>query len=157
MEGSMTRPILACLVALIGITAAHGQPIVLKGLTGVNVGVLVDDQVEKQHPELRDAIQRDAEIKLRIAGMQVLSDSDLISKPRIVISISRTSLGVFGIMLAFGEPAFLERDRATKIQATTWLRDGVALSIDDTNIRGMIKDMVDIFLNDWLIVNPKAR
>jgi hypothetical protein len=84
----------------------------LKGLSGVNVGVLLDESVKKQHPDLQQAIQRYVEIKLRVAGMEVLSAADLMSKPRITISISITTTGAgFLLMFALAEPAFLERDK----------------------------------------------
>jgi hypothetical protein len=130
----------------------------LKGLAGVNVGVLLDESVQKQHPDLQQAIQRDVEIKLRVAGVEILSAADLMSKPRITISISTTTTTAgFLLTFAFAEPAFLERDKTMRVQAATWVRQGIAFTVNETESRGLIKDMADEFINAWLIANPKTR
>lgn len=56
---------------VMGLTPALAQN-ELKGLTGLNVGVVLDEAVQKQHPDLQQAIQRDVEIKLRTADGNTL-------------------------------------------------------------------------------------
>ena len=142
---------------LVGLTPALAQN-ELKGLTGLNVGVVLDEAVQKQHPDLQQAIQRDVEIKLRTAGMEILSAADLMSKPRVTISISTTSTGAgFLLMFAFAEPAFLERDKTRRVQAATWVREGIAFTVNETESRGLIKGMADESINAWLIANPRTR
>ena len=143
------------LTFVVGIAPALAQA-ELKGLSGVSVLVLLDESVQKQHPNLQQAIQRDAEIKLRVAGVEILSAADLMSKPRITISIS-TVAEVFLITFSFAEPAFLERDKTMRVQAPTWIKQGIAFTVDEPESRGLIKDMADEFINAWLIVNPKTR
>jgi hypothetical protein len=155
----MTIPRLFAFVLpfVLGLVPAWAQN-ELKGLSGVNVGVLLDESVQKQHPDLQQAIQRDVEIKLRVAGMEILSAADLMSKPRITISISTTTTGAgFLLMFALAEPAFLERDKTKRVQAATWVRQGLAFTVNETESRGLIKDMADEFINAWLIANPKPR
>jgi hypothetical protein len=135
----------------------RAQTAPLKGLAGVSVSVAIDSRVPVK-PDLQDAVQRDAEIKLRVAGMEILPQRDGLKKPRLSISISSYSPGAFfGLIVAFSEPAFLERDPTLRVQAATWVRDGVVFSVDENEIRRMFKDMIDEFLNDWLIANPKPR
>ena len=129
----------------------------LKGLTGVSVSVAIDSRVPAK-PDLQDAVQRDAEIKLRVAGVGILPQRDVLKKPRLTISISSySSGGFFGLMVAFAEPAFLEPDPTLRVQAATWMREAVVFSVDENEIRRMFKDMIDEFLSDWLIANPKQR
>jgi hypothetical protein len=142
-------------LAAIAPTPACAQSESLKGLTGVHVGVLIDDAITKQHPGFSDAIQKDVEIKLRVAGMDILPDREIMAKPRLTIGISSNL--VFGVMVAFSEPAFLARDRTIRVQAATWVRDGVAMALDENEVRRMIKDTVEEFLSDWIIANPKQR
>jgi hypothetical protein len=135
---------------------ACAQSYSLKGLTGVSAGVLIDDSLQKQHPDLHDAIQKDVEIKLRVAGMDVLSPVALMTKPRLTISIQRAP-ACFLVMVAFSEPAFLERDRSLRVQAVTWVREGTGLLLDENDVRGLIKDTIEEFLSDWLVANPKPH
>jgi hypothetical protein len=89
--------------------------------------------------------------------MEILSPADLMSKPRLTISISATKMGAFGLMVAFAEPAFLERDRTIRVQAATWVKEGVSIGIEDQGVRDLFKDIVDAFIIDWLIENPRTR
>jgi hypothetical protein len=135
---------------------ANAQSDALKGLTGVNVGVLMDDPIRQQHPDFPDAIQKDVEIKLRVAGLEILSPANLMSKPRLTITISRAG-NAFIVTFAFAESAYLERDRAMRVQAVTWLREGFASLLNESDIRRLVKDTADEFLSDWIIANPKKR
>ena len=73
----------------------------LKGLTGVSVAVLIDARVQAG-ADLRDAIRQDAEVKLRVAGMEILPNGDPLKKPRLTISISSSSTKQFyGLMVEF--------------------------------------------------------
>ncbi|MGD1068678.1 MAG: hypothetical protein ABSB15_00945 [Bryobacteraceae bacterium] len=149
--------ILPAVVVLCVASAPLSAQAVLKGLTGINVGVLIEDQIQKQHRDLQYTIQRDVEVKARVAGLEILSSADLMSKPRFTISVVGSNGPGFFVTFAFAEPAFLERDRTIRVQAATWLRQGVVFSLDENEIRRTVKDWTDEFLSDWIIQNPRPR
>jgi hypothetical protein len=67
--------------------------------------------------------------------MEILPQVDVLKRPRLTISMSSSSTpNVFGLMVAFAEPAFLERDHLLRVQAATWVREGIGFSVDENEL-----------------------
>lgn len=133
----------------------------LQGIKGVMV-VISDIKPEFEKGGLtKKHIQKDVELKLRMAGLKVLSWGERSKTPgmpyiSVVPYIIKTASGmyVFNVTLSLAQRIYLERN-SKLITAATWdyLATGFTQNLDD--IRSKIKDLVDIFLNEWLSVNPK--
>jgi hypothetical protein len=138
----------------------------LKGLPGVSV------LVEELKPEVEQAglraaeIQTDVELRLRLAGIPVLSQAQMFLTPGqpflyisvIVATRTTTDLWPVSVELQLRQNVQLERSPATKVEASTWDYT-FASSVGRLNLRsirdGSIKDEVDKFINAYLAVNPK--
>lgn len=147
--------------------SGKGRPALrgLRGLRGVQV-VVEDLEPEIEAAGLtRAAIQTDAEVKLRLAGMTVLSEAEMLNTPGVpylyinanVLPAKR--LWAFNLDLSLNQGVLLERDaRLPGMNAATWGlgRLGTApVSDGAARIRGEIQDLLNIFINAWLTVNPR--
>jgi hypothetical protein len=144
----------------------------LRGLTGVHIAV------EEVEPDLeraglrRSQLQTDAELRLRKAGIRVLTREEFLAtlgRPYLYIRVtalkeeSRTGrpLGY----AAFGEVSlnqlvWLERDPAITGGGETWSSRGILTSVDPSSVRSIresVADQVDWFINAYLAVNPLER
>ena len=130
----------------------------LKGLKGVRV-VVEDLKPEVEQAGLTKAsIQTDVELKLRLAGIPILTDSDapfLLVDPQIL----RGSSGIwsFCIKVELGQKVFLSRAPAIGLLASTWSVGSFGHVSEDTvrTLRDPIKDKVDQFINAYSSVNPR--
>ena len=125
----------------------------LAGLT--SFGVLVED-LSPGATRLgltREAIQTDVELKLRLAGIRIAS-TDLDGYLHIAASVTDdgTSACIQVEMLQY---VVLARKMSISILAPTWSEGTVTKNYTAQQIRSVIKDNVDKFLNAWLSVNPK--
>jgi len=116
----------------------------------------------------RSAIQTDVEVKLRLAGMAILSEAEMLHAPgtpylyvnaNVLAGKTGKGLWAFNLDLSLNQGVLLERDvRLPGVNAETW-RQGrlgmVPASAGPARIRSDIRDLVDVFLNAWLTVNPK--
>ncbi|OGP62623.1 MAG: hypothetical protein A2V65_12005 [Deltaproteobacteria bacterium RBG_13_49_15] len=135
-----------------------------KALRGIK-GLLV--VVEKINPEIEkdglteNQIQTDVELKLRMAGLNVLTSEERKKAPgrpffylRAHILKLSSKVYIFHINLILFQDAYLERNDEP-IVASTWSSSGLGETDDLDIIRSKVKDHVDEFLNIWLSVNPK--
>ncbi len=139
----------------------------LKGLQGVHV------LVEKMHPEAARAglakatLQTDVEVKLRQAGIRVLSKTETLAAPGnpflylqvgTLVGGAASEFYVYSIRLSLTQLVVLDRNAAV-ITAPTWSaaqRIGTIGSARlSTIVREHVRDQVDQFINAWLSVNPK--
>lgn len=134
----------------------------LRGLQGV--GVLI----EKLNPEVeqgglsKESIQGDVELKLRLAGIRVLSREDVVKArgPILYVNmnvITGQSVGrilPFSISVALTQRVSLERDPAISLRVTTWSADATGTQ-DVSTMRNTVKGFADRFINAYLSVNPK--
>jgi hypothetical protein len=138
----------------------------LRGLQGVEVAV------ERMAPEAerdgltRSQVQTDVELRLRQAGIRVLSDEERRTTPGrpylyIRVSTSKRSVGglhAYSTDVELKQDAWLVRDQDTKAYgATTWQVAGVG-SVGGPRIREVredVLDYVDEFINAYLAVNPE--
>lgn len=147
----------------------------LKGLKGVYVTVtLVTDAIKdlKKGGLSEEVIRADVELKLRMAGINVVSKEDsrnLPGLPQLMVNIGgiKTNIkeGTQDIGMAYTreilllQTTYLERDQGIRVLADTWERRAIGLGYTDrglvNQIRNGLKDDVDIFINAYLSVNPK--
>jgi hypothetical protein len=138
----------------------------LKGLKGVYV--LVESlQAEAERSGLsQTSIQTDVELKLRQAGITVLTQAEMLEAPggpHLYISVNTQSsqsglLYAYSIRVALCQDVRLDRDPSIRIfSATTWFVASVGTAGRNRlrDIRDMVKDDVDTFINAYLSVNPK--
>ena len=157
---------LSCLLMITGIAIAQdleSERVTLKGLSGVGV-LLADLAAETERDGLtKAAIQTDVELKLRLAGIRVLTVEQVWrtpGSPYLYVNVlcgKRERLYACHISLDLVQDVSLVRAPSTTAIAQTW---GVgALETMDAlqllSVRETVKDMVDIFINAWLSVNPK--
>jgi hypothetical protein len=134
----------------------------LKGLKGVYVGIEdISEEVIKDGLTV-DSIRTDVELKLRLAGIPVLSKEAWAKEPGlpyldVSVNVGKPEQGgyIYNIIVALRQGVFLERSPDISAQAETWFVGGVGLTPDLRDIRHVTKDEVDKFINAYLSVNPK--
>jgi len=137
----------------------------LRGLNGVYVAV------EDLEPEIerlgltKNQIQTDVELKLRLAGIKVLTGEEWRrekGRPYLYIQVrvlesSLSGLFHLNINIEFSQNVRLIRDPSIITLGSTWGVDAVGEVGRKKiyQIRNHIKDLLDKFINAWLSVNPK--
>jgi hypothetical protein len=131
----------------------------LKGISALNVRIADLSEDAKVLGLTKDAIQTDVELKLRLAGMRVVTmeeDFNLPGTPFLYINVNLTDTTKAGhIEVELRQNAQLERNGQLALAVTTWRTGGIFANTTAQHIRDSIKDSVDEFLNAWLSVNPK--
>jgi hypothetical protein len=105
------------------------------------------------------SIQTDVELKLRLAGMRVVTSEEVFKIPGmpmlyVHVAVSKNGKASF-TAVELQQNVLLERNSQSQVGVTTWDVSGIGLNLDAQDIRDQIKDYVDKFLNAWLSVNPK--
>ncbi len=134
----------------------------LRGLNGVGVVVeKIAPQVEREGLS-QTQLRTDMEVKLRLAGIRVLSEQEtsrMPSQPLLYLNVSivKTQAGyVFAIRVALEEKVRTLRHFNMPVPAKTWEGTG-ALGINSSlsHIRNTAKVLLDEFIKAYLAVNPK--
>lgn len=134
----------------------------LKGLKGVHVLVesLKEDIVKAGLN--KETIQTDVELKLRLAGIPVLTREECVEEPGspylyVIAGVLKSELCGYIVKLdvEVKQEVRLVRSPAIQKDAATWSVGGFGRTSDLKGIRECIKDQVDIFINAYLSVNPK--
>lgn len=137
----------------------------LQGLTGVHVLVeSLKAEVERQGLT-KAQIQTDVELRLRKAGIRVLSEKERAETPGgpvlyvhvIVLKQQNISLYAYSTHVALGQLVLLARDPTISSLAETWNTGSVG-TVGASHlraIRGGVADDVDKFINAYLAENPK--
>jgi hypothetical protein len=132
----------------------------LKNLKGVHVHVQDLNQDIEQAGLSKNQIRTDVELKLRLAGIKVLTllehyEGKGAPYLHIYLDSHKTEKGEFVYSLSFGiiQEVRLVRNN-TITDAITWSISGVGYN-NIEGIRAHIKDRADKFINDYLSVNPK--
>jgi hypothetical protein len=125
----------------------------LAGLTGVDVVIENLSAGADKLGLTKEAIQTDVELKLRLAGMQIVASSSVY----LWISVTVTKSGNAADMdVELHQPVGLVRDLTILTpNGSTWSEATLLANPTAAGIRNIIKDLVDSFLNAWLSVNPK--
>ncbi len=130
----------------------------LKGLTGVEmlIGGFGDDSRRAGFDET--AFQTAAELKLRLAGINVFTDEQKHATPVLYVNVNTLATEAkrsasFSIRLELWQLVRLWRNRE-RAYAATWSTDAVGNG-EAAFVLENFKEQMDEFLNAWLSVNPK--
>jgi hypothetical protein len=136
----------------------------LRGLLGVEVLVEdLDDETKRAGFDV-NTIQTDVELKLRLAGVKVLTKEESIKtpgSPYLYVNLNfipANGFSVYQIEVDLKQSVLLDRDNAVRSYgATTWSTSILGMAPRDTvsTIRRALSDLLDKFLNAYLAVNPK--
>ena len=134
----------------------------LQGIKGVRVVVeSIKPEIEKDGLTITQ-IQTDVELKLRLAGLNVLLYKELSKAPESPtlyvyphVIKSSYNIYIYNIELALFQNVYLERDSKISTTAPTWSAGYLGITSELDYIRSKIKDKVDSFINAYLSVNPK--
>jgi hypothetical protein len=152
---------------LIGVSAsgAYGQSddelsrSTLRGIGAVYVLVESLPDGAKVLGLTRESIQTDVELKLRLAGMRIVTEQESHKAPGgpvLYVQVGMTNNGLASFTdVALRQDVTLQRNGMPAVFVATWNASVIAMNQDDKEIRNTVKDLVDQFLNAWLSVNPK--
>ena len=137
----------------------------LKGLQGVFVAVeAIKPEIEK-YGLTKQQLQTDVELQLLQNGIKVLSEPKWFSMPgmpylyvNVTAVISEGPQYVaYSISLHLNQNTLLLRDITKGCVASTWHMNSIgSVGLSKiTTIREAVKDHVDMFISDYLAVNPK--
>jgi hypothetical protein len=141
----------------------------LEGLSAIYVVVEhLNPEIEGKGGLTSGQIQTDIELKLRMAGIKIASTSgasEIPGMPFLYVKVSTMSMSLYkmpelyacNINISLNQWVYLSRDLSISAIASTWERQffGTVGISRIGSIRDVIKDKVDIFINDYLSVNPK--
>ena len=160
-------------VLVVGLlTLAMGRPVMgsdneyaratLKGISGVQVLVESFDENAKNAGFDIRTFQTDMELKLRLAGIKVLTKKESFAapgSPYLYLNVNplspeeRKPNFPYSINLELNQKTRLIRDPSIEAPGATWSTSGVGYG-EIPHIRESVKDNMDIFINAWLSVNP---
>lgn len=138
----------------------------LQGLK--TIFVLIEDLPEGLKSKVgltEDQLRTDAELKLRLAGIRVVSENEahhIPGCPYLYVSINGhvedVGLVVYSVYVEMRQKVILQRDKSIEVfGAGTWRTSGtgsVGLNSSPSAIRDDVKDFTDKFINAYLSVNP---
>lgn len=109
-------------------------------------------------------IQTDVEIKLRRAGFKVKGEKELFT-PYILLVIrvgsnkNRNGIFALDIRTSLFQKVFLERKKSISVLSTTWEVENIGTVGEENvkDVRNLISDQVDKFINDWLKANSSTQ
>jgi len=151
-----------CVLLMLIASRALGQqssvPLDVKSLQGIGeVQVVIDLGDSGKVSELdKYTIRTDVELKLRAAGMHVLSEQEAtkaLGNPYLYLNVNLVGTAV-AIEIQLMQTARLVRNGEIAVGAT-WSQRSLSTNATTPIVRGLIKDQVDAFLNAWLSVNPR--
>jgi len=140
----------------------------LVGVEGMTVLVEPFDSEAKAAGLEEILFQNDVDLKLRLAGIKVLSWEEAAATPGVPIlfikigvlkeNIKRSPYAV-ATHVAFCQDVYLKRNPSITCEsAVTWSQAGVLLvskEVLKSCLREQIKGLTDMFINDYLEANPK--
>ena len=110
-----------------------------------------------------DRIKNDVELRLRLAGLPVVDKDPQRWIPYLYVNVPILTMNdpdeaVYFINSNFVQAVYLDNESYTRTTASTWFNGALGTSPQDDareDIRSVIRDKVDEFINDYLSVNPK--
>jgi len=135
----------------------------LNGLPGVYVVVEKFKEAKKQAGFDESTFQTDVELKLRMAGIKVLSEQEFRVSPvrpwlYLMVNAAHSQpdeLACFSLLLEMNQRVHLASNGALTT-GVTWSTGSLGRG-DLSDVRTAVKDRVDAFINAWLSVNPKEQ
>ena len=133
----------------------------LRGIKSISVSIEDLAPEAKEAGLSTDQIRTDVELKLRMAGIKVITPKEASLSPYLYININirKTTSGDFivGMDISLYQIVFLGMKPNISCFAATWSSGEVGKG-GETNVmngvRESVKDMIDTFINDYLAVNP---
>lgn len=140
-----------------------------KSLQGLKAVGVLDEEISpdaEQDGVTESELQTQVELKLRLAGIKVVTLDDsfkLPGQPYLYVRVSymRTDIrkiSALAIELQMKENVLLVRNPAIGLQATTWQKGVIAtggINYLAKDVHDSIDKLTDKFINDYLSVNPK--
>lgn len=131
----------------------------LVGLKGVQVGVSKIDPQAERLGLTEKQIQTDVELKLRKAGVKVLTNEDISEAPGHpllwVYVGTNINQGLVGYSIRVYLIELVTLARGFQTTGTIWNDSaGGVRTINASEIRKIVGDLVDGFINDYLAANP---
>jgi hypothetical protein len=139
----------------------QGEEEVLRGLAAVTVKVERLRAEIEQDGLFASTIQSDVELKLRLAGIKVLSEEQCIENPDcphlyVFVDAFKHSEGyIYRIQVSLREPVMVLRTRTKMLATTLRIRDELGITPYLSEIRGEAQDLVDEFIKAWQTANRK--
>ena len=157
------KQVLAVLIGFLSVAvASNGDEVSqesLRGLKGIAVYVApVTSDMEKAGLHT-DKFQTDVELKLRLAGITVYPMGQ--SPATLWVHLNTATANEAGVWaysvgVDVRQRAVLSRADITIPLATTWSVANVAIGPPgDMGIRNTVKDLIDVFIDQYFAVNPK--
>lgn len=139
----------------------QGEEEVLQGLEAVHVKVERLRAEIEQYGLFGSILQSDAELKLQLAGLKVLSEEQWLRNPDspylyfFVDAFKHSEGYIYRIQISLRESVMIIR-KATKTIATTLrIRDELGITDDLSAIRQEAQDLLDEFIEAWRTANKK--
>jgi hypothetical protein len=132
----------------------------LKGMTAVSVLVATLPNGAKKLGLAEDTIRTDVELKLRLAGLRVVSQEEQLKppigpSPSLYVQINMTDNTLAAnVDLELRQIAILASTREPAV-VSTWSTAIIGYNPTNQELRNVVRDQTDIFVNAWLSVNPK--
>ena len=140
---------------------------ILAGLQGVYVLVVDFSPEDEKYGLNKERFKTDVELRLRQYGVKVLSNMERFlasGQPYLYINVNpkieeKIGLAAINISVQLKEKVLLVRNPTIITAAATWKAQGVAMGGLDNiaQVRELVKDLVDEFINDYLAANPKVQ
>jgi hypothetical protein len=134
----------------------------LRGIKDILVVVKIAHQETQEYGLARDVIQKDVVSQLEQAGIEVIPLKAFPTlNPYLFIeaktSRSEHDLFVYSLLIAFKQIVYMPSNPDLSVDAITWSETTAGAAHEKElgkAILSSIKDSVDIFINDYLAVNP---
>ena len=138
----------------------------LRSVSGVIVSINLTSRPDM--PEIKHQLKSDIELRLRMAGITVTSTERMTAPVPILLELvgavvlrgESKSNYAFALSLYVNQFVIMENNPSIKSLATTWavgpyLVGGGRANELNEQLREKAKDLVDLFINAYLSVNPK--
>lgn len=139
----------------------QGEEEVLQGLEAVHIKVERLKAEIEQDGLFASTLQTDLELKLRLAGIKVLSEEQYLHNPDspyvyLFVDAFKHSEGyVYRIQIGLREPVLIIRNRMKAVATTLRIRDELGITAHLSEIRDEAQDLVDEFIKAWQDANRK--
>jgi len=139
----------------------QGEEEVLQGLEALHVKVERLRAEVEQDGLFGSTLRSDAELKLRLAGIKVLSEEQWLKNPDspflyLFVDVFKHSEGyIYRIQISLREPVTIIRKRTKTTATTLRIRDELGITPYLSEIREEVQDLMDEFIKAWQAANRK--
>lgn len=146
------------------VSLAQGSGAILKGLGPISVVVQDIDPEAVREDFNVSVLKNDVELELRKAGIRIVDRSELTDasgRPYlfVVIHLVKGTLNTYSYHaeLRFHQNASLTRNPDVILSVPTWSRSvtGMERANRMMSVRDKVKEMLMVYINDYLAANPK--